>query len=74
MKQADRVAEQAAPANPVHGRAADARVGRPKEAAPASYQGKDLHIPNTTPAQFARVLMRCGVHPRPKVRKSATGE
>ena len=59
MKQADRTDGQATPTDSVHGRAANARAGEQDEAAPSGYRGKDLCIPNTTPEQFARVLL-CG--------------
>ena len=57
MKQADRMDGQAAPTDPVRGRAADARAGRPEEAASSGYQGKDLRIPNTMLEQLARTLL-----------------
>ena len=62
------------PTDLVHGRPADARAGRPEEAAPSGFQGKDLCILNTTPEQPVRVLLRGGVNPRPKTRKPATDE
>ena len=74
MKQADRIESQAAPADPIHGRAADACAGRLEEATPSVHQGKDLRIPNTTPEQLARVLLCGGAQPRPKARKPVTGE
>lgn len=74
MKKADRVERQAAPADLAHGRAVDARAGRQEGDETPGYQGKDLRIPNTTPEQLARVLLRGGADPRPKARKPASGE
>ena len=61
---------QAAPTNPVRGRAADARTGRQDEALPSGYQGKDLRIPNTTPEQLAWTLLRSSPAPHPETRES----
>ena len=74
MKQADRMEMQAVPADPAYGHAADAHAGRQEGDEPPGYQGKDLRIPNTTPEQLARVLLRGGADPRLKARKPAIGE
>ncbi len=57
---------QAVPTDPVRGRAADARAGRPEDAAPSSYQGKDLHIP--TPRR-CRSPGRCYAPPQTYTRR-----
>ena len=36
------------------------------------YRGKDLRIPNTTPEQLAKVLLRGGARPRPETRRPKT--
>lgn len=69
MTQADRMDGQAAPTNPARGRVADARAGRLEEAAPSGYQGKDIRIPNTTPEQLTRVLLRGSPAPHPAIRE-----
>ena len=74
MKKADRADEQAVPADPAHGRAADACAARLEEAAPSGFRGKNLRLLNTKPEQLARVLLRGGANPRPKARKTAAGE
>ena len=72
MKQADRTdAGQPGPPDPGRGRAAEARGGRPEDGAPPVFRGKDLRIPDATPEQLARILLRGGAELRPKARRSA---
>ena len=65
---------QAAPVDTAHGRATHTRAWQREGDETLGYQGRDLRIPNTTPEQFAQVLLRGGAHPRPKAKKPATGE
>ena len=39
---------------------------------PIGYRGKDLRIPNTTPEQLAKALLRGGARPRPETRRPKT--
>ena len=36
------------------------------------HRGKDLRIPNTTPEQLAKALLRGGARPRPETRRPKT--
>ena len=49
MKKADRMEMQAAPADPAHGHATDARDWQQECVEPPGCQGKNFRIPNTTP-------------------------
>ena len=77
MKKEDGVCGQEVQTDPERGSTALAQVLRARppawEDAPA-FRGKDLRIPNTTPEQLARALLRGGAEPRPKGKGHAAGE
>lgn len=70
IKKADMMEMQAVFADPAHGRAANTRAGRQVRDEPPGYQGKDLRMPDTTPEQFTRVLLRDGAHPRTETKET----
>ena len=77
MKQTDRTDGELAnrtELEPGRARAAEACGGRPEDSAPPVFRGKDLRIPDATPEQLARALLRGGAEPRLKARKPAVNE
>ena len=76
MKQTDRTdggrANQSE-LEPGHARASEARGERPEDDATPVFRGTDLRIPDATPEQLARVLLRGGAEPRPPARTPAGG-
>ena len=72
MKQTNRTdAGLANRLEPGRARAAETCPGRPEDNAPPAFRGKDLRIPDATPEQLARVLLRGGAEPRPQTRTPA---
>ena len=77
MKKEDGTDGQDVQADPERGSTAVTQVLRaqpPEGADVPVFRGKDLRIPDTTPEQLAKALLRGGAEPRPKVQGHAAGE